>query len=285
MMTEPTSRVATDWPTSPAMPSAAAEILAEAKPVVLSAQNIRKRFGEVEVLKGISAEAKAGDVISMIGASGSGKSTFLRCLNLLERPNAGRIVVAGEELVLKADRNGEMQAADAAQLRRLRARVSMVFQQFNLWAHMTALENVIEAPIQVLGLARAEAIARAERYLERVGVAHRKDAYPAFLSGGEQQRVAIARALAMEPEVMLFDEPTSALDPELVGEVLRVMRSLAEEGRTMIVVTHEMAFARDVSNRVVFLHQGLIEEEGDPREVLSRPRSQRLQAFLGNTHR
>jgi arginine/ornithine transport system ATP-binding protein len=161
----------------------------------------------------------------------------------------------------------------------------MVFQQFNLWAHMTALENVIEAPMQVLGLARQDAVARAERYLERVGVAHRKDAYPAFLSGGEQQRVAIARALAMEPALMLFDEPTSALDPELVGEVLRVMRSLAEEGRTMIVVTHEMAFARDVSNRVVFLHQGRIEEEGPPGEVLSRPQSQRLNEFLANTRR
>lgn len=252
---------------------------------VLSARDIRKSFGNVEVLKGITVEAQAGDVISMIGASGSGKSTFLRCLNLLERPNAGRIEIAGEELVLKPDRNGDLQAVDPAQLRRLRARVAMVFQQFNLWAHMTALENVIEAPIQVLGLPKAEAVARAERYLERVGVAHRKDAYPAFLSGGEQQRVAIARALAMEPEVMLFDEPTSALDPELVGEVLRVMRSLAEEGRTMIVVTHEMSFARDVSNRVVFLHQGLIEEEGDPAFVLKQPSSPRLQAFLSNTHR
>jgi ABC-type histidine transport system ATPase subunit len=159
----------------------------------------------------------------------------------------------------------------------------MVFQHFNLWAHMTALQNVIEAPVQVLGLTRAEAVERAEHYLQRVGVIHRKDAYPAHLSGGEQQRVAIARALAMEPKVMLFDEPTSALDPELVGEVLRVMRSVAEEGRTMIVVTHEMSFAREVSNHVVFLHQGRIEEEGDPREVLARPRSERLRGFLANT--
>ncbi len=252
---------------------------------VLSAEGIRKNFGAVEVLKGISVEARRGDVISMIGASGSGKSTFLRCLNLLERPTAGRIAIAGEALALKADGQGDLEAADAAQLRRLRARVSMVFQQFNLWAHMTALENIVEAPVQVLGLPRKDAETRALHYLERVGVAHRKDAYPAFLSGGEQQRVAIARALAMEPEVMLFDEPTSALDPELVGEVLRVMRSLAEEGRTMIVVTHEMAFARDVSNRVVFLHQGLIEEEGDPQVVLRTPSSQRLQAFLSNTQR
>jgi arginine/ornithine transport system ATP-binding protein len=253
--------------------------------VVLVARGIQKRFGAVEVLRGIDLAASAGDVISMIGASGSGKSTFLRCLNLLEKPSAGEIVLAGETLDLRPTKSGELEAVDPLQLRRLRSRVAMVFQQFNLWAHMTALENVIEAPMQVLGLARQDAVARAERYLERVGVAHRKDAYPAFLSGGEQQRVAIARALAMEPALMLFDEPTSALDPELVGEVLRVMRSLAEEGRTMIVVTHEMAFARDVSNRVVFLHQGRIEEEGPPGEVLSRPQSQRLNEFLANTRR
>jgi arginine/ornithine transport system ATP-binding protein len=173
-------------------------------------------------------------------------------------------------------------AVDADALRRLRSRVAMVFQQFNLWAHMTALENVIEAPMLVLKLSRKEAVERADRVLHRVGVHHRRDAYPAHLSGGEQQRVAIARALAMEPEVMLFDEPTSALDPELVGEVLRVMRSLAEEGRTMIVVTHEMGFARDVSNRVVFLHRGVLEEEGPPAELFARPRSERLQGFLAN---
>ena len=258
---------------------------AETDGVILSAIDIQKRFGEVEVLKGISLEAKAGDVISMIGASGSGKSTFLRCLNLLEKPSGGRIALAGEELTLVPNRDGELDAADAGQLRRLRSRVAMVFQQFNLWAHMTALENVIESPMQVLGLNRKDAIARAERYLDRVGVAHRKDAYPAFLSGGEQQRVAIARALAMEPALMLFDEPTSALDPELVGEVLRVMRSLADEGRTMIVVTHEMSFAQDVSNRVVFLHAGRIEEEGRPAEVFAAPKSERLRGFLANTRR
>jgi len=252
---------------------------------ILSARDIVKRFGAVEVLKGISLEAKAGDVISMIGASGSGKSTFLRCLNLLEKPSGGKILLAGEELRLAPNREGDLDAVDPAQLRRLRSRVAMVFQQFNLWAHMTALENVIEAPMQVLGLSWAEAVARAESYLERVGVAHRKDAYPAFLSGGEQQRVAIARALAMEPSLMLFDEPTSALDPELVGEVLRVMRSLADEGRTMIVVTHEMSFARDVSNRVVFLHAGRIEEEGRPAEVFVQPKSERLAGFLANTRR
>jgi arginine/ornithine transport system ATP-binding protein len=252
---------------------------------IISAIDIRKSFGAVEVLKGISLEAHPGDVIAMIGASGSGKSTFLRCLNLLERPNAGRLLFGGKELALTRNRQGELDAADPTELRRLRSRVAMVFQQFNLWAHMTALENVIEAPMQVLGLSRADAVARAERYLERVGVAHRKDAFPAFLSGGEQQRVAIARALAMEPALMLFDEPTSALDPELVGEVLRVMRSLADEGRTMIVVTHEMGFARDVSNRVIFLHDGRIEESGAPREIFGNPKSAKLRAFVANAAR
>ena len=252
-------------------------------PWLLEAENIVKRYGQNEVLRGVSARAKKGDVISMIGASGSGKSTFLRCLNLLEQPHGGRIAVNGEDLVLVPDRDGSLKASDPAQLQSLRSRVAMVFQHFNLWAHMTALQNVTEAPVQVLGLSKAEALERAEHYLQRVGVMHRKDAYPAHLSGGEQQRVAIARALAMEPQVMLFDEPTSALDPELVGEVLRVMRAVAEEGRTMIVVTHEMSFAREVSNHVVFLHQGRIEEEGQPREVLARPQSDRLRAFLANS--
>jgi arginine/ornithine transport system ATP-binding protein len=237
----------------------------------------------VEVLKGVSLKAQAGDVIAMIGSSGSGKSTVLRCLNLLEKPNAGRIFVSGEELRLVPDGKGALAAADANQLRQMRARLSMVFQQFNLWAHMTAIDNVVEAPMRVLGLSRQAAVERAMRYLERVGVAHRKDAFPAHMSGGEQQRVAIARALAMEPEVMLFDEPTSALDPELVGEVLRVMRSLAEEGRTMLVVTHEMGFAREVANRVIFLHRGVIEEEGAPADVLSRPQSERLKGFLASS--
>ncbi len=249
----------------------------------LLVEGLHKRFGAVEVLKGVTIAANPGDVIALIGSSGSGKSTVLRCLNLLEKPNAGRIVVSGEELKLVADRKGELNAADPAQLQRIRARLSMVFQQFNLWGHMTALENVIEAPMLVLGLTKAEAVARAERYLDRVGVWHRKDAYPAHMSGGEQQRVAIARALAMEPEVMLFDEPTSALDPELVGEVLRVMRSLAEEGRTMLVVTHEMGFAREVASRVVFLHKGVIEEEGAPAQVLGAPASERLKAFLAGS--
>jgi arginine/ornithine transport system ATP-binding protein len=249
----------------------------------LLAEGIRKRFGTTEVLKGITLSAHAGDVISVIGSSGSGKSTLLRCLNLLEQPNAGRIVLAGEELKLAPDKDGSLRAADAKQLQRMRTRLSMVFQHFNLWAHMTALQNVMEAPVNVLGQSKAEASAKALQYLERVGVAHRKDQFPAHLSGGEQQRVAIARALAMEPAVMLFDEPTSALDPELVGEVLKVMLGLAREGRTMIVVTHEMGFAREVSNHVVFMHKGEIAEQGDPREVLVRPQSERLQQFLAGS--
>jgi ABC-type histidine transport system ATPase subunit len=249
----------------------------------LLVENLHKRFANNEVLKGVSLAANAGDVISIIGSSGSGKSTLLRCINLLEQPHQGRIVLNGEELRLVPDRDGSLKAADAVQLQRLRARLAMVFQHFNLWAHMTAIENVIEAPIHVLGVDRNEAVARAEQLLDRVGVHARKDTYPAHLSGGEQQRVAIARALAMEPEVMLFDEPTSALDPELVGEVLKVMRDLAEEGRTMVVVTHEMGFAREVSNHVVFLHQGLIEEQGDPAQVLTHPASDRLRQFLSGS--
>jgi arginine/ornithine transport system ATP-binding protein len=249
----------------------------------LQAEGIRKRFGTNEVLKGISLAARSGDVISIIGSSGSGKSTLLRCLNLLEQPNAGRIILSGEELKLVPDKDGTLKAADARQLQKMRTRLSMVFQHFNLWSHMTALENVIEAPVHVLKQPRNEAVDRAVHYLERVGVAHRKDQYPAHLSGGEQQRVAIARALAMEPDVMLFDEPTSALDPELVGEVLRVMQSLAKEGRTMMVVTHEMGFAREVSNHVVFMHKGEIAEQGDPKEVLVKPSSERLQQFLAGS--
>jgi arginine/ornithine transport system ATP-binding protein len=249
----------------------------------LLVEGLHKRYGTNEVLKGVTLAASAGDVIAIIGSSGSGKSTLLRCINLLEAPNAGRIVLGGEELALEAGRDGALRARDARQLQRLRSKLAMVFQHFNLWAHMTALQNVIEAPMHVLGLPLDEAVARAEALLRRVGVEQRKDEYPSRLSGGEQQRVAIARALAMEPEVMLFDEPTSALDPELVGEVLRVMQGLAAEGRTMVVVTHEMGFARDVANHVVFLHQGLIEEQGAPSEVLGRPRSERLRQFLAGS--
>ncbi len=251
----------------------------------LRVEGLRKNFGSHEVLRGIDLQANKGDVISVLGASGSGKSTLLRCINLLERPSAGRIFVGDEELRLKPGRDGDLEAADRRQLERIRARLAMVFQSFNLWSHMTVLENVIEAPVHVLGLNRKEAIERADAMLEKVGLHDRRDYYPSHLSGGQQQRAAIARALAMEPDVMLFDEPTSALDPELVGEVLIVMRSLADEGRTMIVVTHEMGFAHDVSSQVIFLHDGMIEEKGPPAEVLDTPSSERLQQFLRSVHR
>jgi ABC-type histidine transport system ATPase subunit len=256
-----------------------------AGPIALEVDDIHKSFGQVEVLKGVSVTAHQGDVIAMLGASGSGKSTFLRCINLLETPNQGSIKLAGEELRLKQGRDGLLHPQDAKQLQRMRSKLTMVFQQFNLWAHMTVLENVIEAPIHVLGKPRKEAIEKAEMVLQKVGILERKDYYPIHLSGGQQQRVAIARALAMDPEVMLFDEPTSALDPELVGEVLRVMRALAEEGRTMIVVTHEMGFAREVSTEVIFLHQGRIEEQGRPKEVFGAPRSERFRQFLSGVLR
>ncbi|RKS24918.1 amino acid ABC transporter ATP-binding protein (PAAT family) [Pseudomonas sp. WPR_5_2] len=247
----------------------------------LNVENLHKKYGPHEVLKGVSLNAKAGDVISIIGSSGSGKSTFLRCINFLEQPCAGKITVSGEEIRTRLDMSGSMIVADPRQLQKVRTKLAMVFQHFNLWQHMTVLENVIEAPIQALGLSRKDAEERARKYLEKVGLAASVEKkYPSHMSGGQQQRVAIARALAMEPEVMLFDEPTSALDPELVGEVLKVMQALAEEGRTMVVVTHEMGFARHVSNHVMFLHQGLVEEEGNPAEVLTHPRSERLGQFL-----
>lgn len=249
----------------------------------LQVDNIHKRFGSNEVLKGVSLSAQAGDVIAMIGSSGSGKSTFLRCINLLERPHEGSIAVQGEALALHLAKDGMLQATQPAQLQRIRTKLAMVFQHFNLWAHLTVLENITKAPIDVLGVSKAEATARARHYLDKVGLANAEHQYPAHLSGGQQQRVAIARALAMEPAVMLFDEPTSALDPELVGEVLRVMRGLAEEGRTMVVVTHEMGFAQEVANQVVFLHQGRVEESGDPRQVLAHPSSERLQQFLSGS--
>jgi ABC-type histidine transport system ATPase subunit len=248
----------------------------------LTAEDIYKRYGDQEVLKGVSLAARRGDVISIIGSSGSGKSTFLRCINFLEHPNKGRITVNGEEIRLRPDRSGAL-VPEPKQLQRIRTTLAMVFQHFNLWAHMTVLENVIEAPIHVLKLPRPEALARAEKYLQKVGIAQFRDSYPAHLSGGQQQRVAIARALAMEPAVLLFDEPTSALDPELVGEVLRVMKGLAEEGRTMVVVTHEMGFAREVSSQVIFLHQGRIEEEGSPAQVFGSTRSERLKQFLSGS--
>lgn len=244
-------------------------------------RDLHKTFGDNEVLKGVSLNANAGDVISIIGSSGSGKSTFLRCINFLEQPSQGSIQLNGEQLNTVLDKSGNLKATSPKQLQKMRTQLMMVFQHFNLWSHMTVLENIVEGPIHVLGLKRAEAEERARKYLRKVGLAESVEGkYPSFLSGGQQQRVAIARALAMEPEVMLFDEPTSALDPELVGEVLKVMQSLAEEGRTMIVVTHEMGFARHVSNHVIFLHQGKIEEQGDPKEVLVNPKSERLKQFL-----
>ncbi|GLU37550.1 hypothetical protein Pssp01_16430 [Pseudomonas sp. NBRC 100443] len=252
------------------------------KPVI-EVRDLHKRFGQFEVLKGVSLSAREGGVVSLIGASGSGKSTLLRCINMLEVPNAGSVSVDGEIIRLDQDRHGEPRVADQKQLTRIRSRLGMVFQNFNLWPHRTVLENLMEAPTFVLHESKAEARERAEALLARVGLAEKRNEYPAFLSGGQQQRVAIARALAVRPKVMLFDEPTSALDPELVGEVLRVIRSLAEEGRTMILVTHEMAFARDVSSHVAFLHQGLIEEEGTPEEVFARPRSERCRQFV-NAH-
>ncbi|MDX1457918.1 MAG: ABC transporter ATP-binding protein [Marinobacter sp.] len=252
--------------------------MAEQAPLVC--KDIHKTFDQLEVLKGISLETKKGDVVSLIGSSGSGKSTFLRCINLLETPTSGDIIVHGDPIRFTTNRKGVRTPADNRQVELIRAKLSMVFQSFNLWSHMTVLENIIEAPVHVLGISRKEATERAEGYLQKVGIYERKDYYPAQMSGGQQQRAAIARALAMEPEVMLFDEPTSALDPELVGEVLKVMQGLAEEGRTMIVVTHEMAFARDVSSKVLFLHQGVIEEQGTPEKVFDHPDSERMKQFL-----
>ena len=249
-------------------------------PPAVEVAGLHKRFGELEVLKGVSLAAGNGDVVAIIGGSGSGKSTLLRCINMLELPTSGTVSIQGEAIETRSDGRGGLQPANAAQLRRIRTRLAMVFQSFNLWQHMTVLGNVIEAPVHVMGVPRDEAIARAEVLLERVGLSDKRDTYPAFLSGGQQQRAAIARALAVGPEVMLFDEPTSALDPELVGEVLAVIADLAREGRTMLLVTHEMKFAREVASHVVFLADGVIEEEGPPDQLYSAPRSERLKKFL-----
>ncbi len=218
----------------------------------IKVEDLHKSFGSLEVLKGISVSAQEGDVVSVIGASGSGKSTFLRCINLLEYPTSGNIAVSGEPIEFKSNSAGEMMPANMRQIERIRTQLGMVFQSFNLWQHMTVLQNVSEAPIHVLKVKKAQALERAEAILNRVGLWEKRNQYPAVLSGGQQQRVAIARALAIEPKALLFDEPTSALDPELVGEVLKVIRGLAEEGRTMILVTHEMKFASNVSSHVVF---------------------------------
>jgi len=262
----------------------AAPVLRNSTKEALRVDAMHKSFGPHEVLKGISLTANEHDVIAILGSSGSGKSTFLRCINLLEMPNAGEVRVQGELIRMRRRRDGTQEPADSRQVERIRRQLGMVFQQFNLWAHMTVIQNLIEAPMHVLGLGRREAVERAEAMLAKVGLTAKRDAYPIQLSGGQQQRVGIARALCMEPSVMLFDEPTSALDPELVGEVLGVMRDLAREGRTMLVVTHEMSFARQVASRVVFLHQGKVEEEGAPDDVFERPQSDRLRQFLSRMH-
>jgi polar amino acid transport system ATP-binding protein len=246
---------------------------------MVKAEGVHKRFGRVEVLRGVDLSVPAGTVTCLIGPSGSGKSTFLRCINHLEKIQAGRIWVDGD-LVGYEQRGDRLYELKEAEIARKRAEIGMVFQHFNLFGHMTALENVIEAPCRVRKMRRADAIARARELLDRVGLADRADAYPSQLSGGQQQRVAIARALAMDPKLMLFDEPTSALDPELVGEVLDVIRGLAASGMTMIVVTHEMGFAREVADQVVFMDAGLVVERGTPAEVLASPREARTRDFL-----
>lgn len=245
----------------------------------LQIDELHKSYGSLDVIKGVSFCGEQNEVISLIGASGSGKSTILRCINLLELPTRGEISIDGIRLPLSQG-NGPRRVTDQKALCILRSKLGMVFQDFNLWSHMTILQNVIEGPVQVLGQSRREATARAESLLDRVGIIDKKHNYPNQLSGGQQQRAAIARTLAMDPKVLLFDEPTSALDPEMVGEVLTVMRDLAHEGRTMIVVTHEMGFAREVSDKVIFLHQGKISEQGAPDTVFNKPETLECQQFL-----
>jgi polar amino acid transport system ATP-binding protein len=248
--------------------------------LIIDAQDIHKSFGELEILKGISLQVRRGEVVVLIGASGSGKTTFIRCINLLEDIQGGRIRVNGRAMGYRERADGSLVRDSERNIARQRRDIGMVFQRFNLFPHMTALENIIEAPIQVLGVPRAEALEQARGLLARVGLADKAGHYPSMLSGGQQQRVAIARALAMKPQAMLFDEPTSALDPETVGEVLNVMKELAEEGMTMVVVTHEMGFAREVADRVVVLDQGELIEQGPPEQIFSRPSHPRTQAFL-----
>jgi polar amino acid transport system ATP-binding protein len=246
---------------------------------MVHAEAVRKRFGRLEVLKGVSLTVRPGEVLCIIGPSGSGKSTFLRCVNHLEQIEAGRLWVDGELVGYRQD-GDKLYELREREVARKRSEIGMVFQHFNLFGHMTALQNVCEAPVQVKRVGRREAAARGKELLERVGLADKVDAYPAQLSGGQQQRVAIARALAMQPKLMLFDEPTSALDPELVGDVLAVMRGLADDGMTMLVVTHEMGFAREVADTVVFMDEGMIVEAGTPAQVLGSPRETRTRDFL-----
>ena len=249
---------------------------------VIELKDIHKSFGTLEVLKGITLNAKRGDVIALIGSSGSGKSTLLRCANLLEIPQRGDIIFQGKQVEWNQN-NTNRRPSDPNHVRAIRTNLSMVFQQFNLWAHLTILQNVIEAPLSVLGKDPKEAEALGRELLEKVGIGEKCDNYPSQLSGGQQQRAAIARALAMEPAAMLFDEPTSALDPELEAEVVRVIKNLAKEGRTMLIVTHDMKLARDVANHVIFLHEGLIEEQGAPEAVFNKTKSTRLKNFLSAT--
>lgn len=247
----------------------------------LTLRNIKKSFDQHEVLHDVSLTANDGDVISLIGASGSGKSTLLRCIPFLEVPQGGEIQVANEKITLTGS-DGTLTTVQQTAVRNIRQQLGFVFQSFNLWPHRTVLQNIIEAPVHVQKRNKKECIEEAEALLEKVGLSAKRDAWPAHLSGGQQQRIAIARALAQHPKAILFDEPTSALDPELVGDVLKVIRDLAEEGRTMIIVTHEMGFAREVSNKAIFLHQGRVEEEGPPEQVFSNPNSDRCRAFVSS---
>lgn len=249
---------------------------------VIEIRDLHKAYGQLEVLKGVSLAARRGKVVSLIGSSGSGKSTLLRCCNLLEDSQQGDVIFKGEAVHWKGHGLGR-HPADRAQVIRIRTNLSMVFQQFNLWSHMTILQNVMEAPLTVLKRDRAEVEAAARAYLDKVGIGEKCDVYPAQLSGGQQQRAAIARALCMEPTALLFDEPTSALDPELQLEVVKVIKALAEEHRTMLLVTHDMRLAADVSDHVIFLHLGRIEEEGPPDQVFGAPKTERLQGFLSAT--
>ncbi|MCD5993475.1 amino acid ABC transporter ATP-binding protein [Pseudomonas sp. CDFA 602] len=247
---------------------------------IIEAIDVHKSFGELQILKGISLNVRRGEVVVLIGASGSGKTTFIRCINLLEDIQGGRIRVNGQPMGYRERSDGSLVRESERHIARQRRDIGMVFQRFNLFPHMTALENIIESPIQVLGVSRGQALEQAKALLARVGLAEKANHYPSMLSGGQQQRVAIARALAMKPQAMLFDEPTSALDPETVGEVLQVMKELAEDGMTMVVVTHEMGFAREVADRVVVLDQGELIEQGPPEQIFSRPSHPRTQAFL-----
>jgi ABC-type histidine transport system ATPase subunit len=247
---------------------------------IIQVEDLHKSFGDLEVLKGVSLEVDKGDVVCIIGASGSGKSTFLRCVNFLEEPTRGKIYIEGQLMGYRELPDGRLVKDAQATINRMRAEIGMVFQLFNLWPHKTVLGNVIEAPMIVRKQSRDAAVAMAEALLDKVGILEKRDEFPARLSGGQQQRVAIARALAMNPKIMMFDEATSALDPELVGEVLAVMRQLAAEGMTMLVVTHEMGFAREVADRVIFLDDGRIEEDATPEQIFTNPTSERTRQFL-----